>query len=83
MVAALGVDVAAMTQTVDQRFASLFVENGFMAKTQQFFGTSKGGILDFSNSWIHGVWLMLYKATWRFFALKSIFLLPLLVVTCN
>lgn len=80
MVAALGVDVAAMTQTVDQRFASLFVENGFMAKTQQFFGTSKGGILDFSNSWIHGVWLMLYKATWRFFALKSIFLLPLLVL---
>ena len=51
-----------------------------MAKTQQFFGTSKGGILDFSNSWIHGVWLMLYKATWRFFALKSIFLLPLLVL---
>lgn len=80
MVAALGVDVAAMTQTVDQRFASLFVENGFMAKTQQFFGTSKGGILDFSNSWIHSVWLMLYKATWRFFALKSIFLLPLLVL---
>ena len=80
MVAALGVDVAAMTQTVDQRFAPLFVENGFMAKTQQFFGTSKGGILDFSNSWIHGVWLMLYKATWRFFALKSIFLLPLLVL---
>jgi hypothetical protein len=80
MVAALGVDIAAMTKTVDQRFASLFVENGFMAKTQTFFGSSKGGILDFASGWINGVWLMLYKATWRFFALKSIFLLPLLVL---
>jgi len=80
MVASLGVDVTAMTQSVDQRFAALFVENGFMAKTQSFFGSSKGGILDFAGSWIHGVWLMLYKATWRFFALKSIFLLPLLVL---
>jgi Domain of unknown function (DUF4400) len=80
MVASLGVDVTAMTQSVDQRFAALFVENGFMAKTQNFFGSSKGGILDFAGSWIHGVWLMLYKATWRFFALKSIFLLPLLVL---
>ena len=80
MVASLGVDTAAMTQTVDQRFASLFVENGFVAKTQEFFGSTKGGMLDFSNGWIHGVWLMLYKAVWRFFALKSIFLLPLLVL---
>jgi hypothetical protein len=80
MVATLGVDVAAMTQNVDHRFASLFVDNGLMEKSQEFFGTTKGGILDFSNSWIHGVWLMLYKATWRFFALKSIFLFPLLVV---
>jgi hypothetical protein len=80
MVATLGVDVAAMTQIVDHRFASLFVENGFMAKTQAFFGSSKGGILDFASGWINGVWLMLYKATWRFFALKSIFLLPLLIL---
>lgn len=80
MVAGLGVDVAAMTQSVDSRFSSLFVENGLMAKTQQFFGSSKGGVLDFADSWIHGVWLMIYKATWRFFALKSIFLLPLLVL---
>lgn len=80
MVAALGVDVAAMTQLVDLRFASMFVENGFMAKTQTFFGSSKGGILEFASGWINGVWLMLYKATWRFFALKSIFLLPLLVL---
>lgn len=80
MVAALGVDVPALTQAVDQRFASLFVENGIMAKTQTFFGSSKGGILDFASGWINGVWLMLYKATWRFFALKSIFFLPLLVL---
>ena len=80
MVASLGVDTAAMTQNVDTRFASMFVESGFMAKTQEFFGTTKGGVLDFSNDWIHGVWLMLYKATWRFFALKSIFLLPILVL---
>lgn len=80
MVASLGVDTAAMTQNVDTRFASMFVESGFMAKTQEFFGTTKGGVLDFSNGWIHGVWLMLYKATWRFFALKSIFLLPILVL---
>jgi len=80
MVATLGVDVGAMTQLVDHRFASLFVENGFMAKTQAFFGSSKGGMLDFAGGWINGVWLMLYKATWRFFALKSIFLLPLLIL---
>lgn len=80
MVAALGVDIAGMTQKVDQRFAALFIESGLMAKTQEFFGSSKGGILDFANGWIHGVWLMLYKATWRFFALKSIFLLPLLAL---
>lgn len=80
MVASLGVDIAAMTQQVDLRFSSLFVENGLMAKSQEFFGGTKGGVLDFSNSWIHGVWLMLYKAIWRFFALKSIFLLPMLVL---
>lgn len=80
MVAALGVDVAGLTQSVDQRFSALFVDNGLMAKTQEFFGSTKGGMLEFANSWIHGVWLMIYKATWRFFALKSIFLLPLLVL---
>lgn len=80
MVSSLGVNVAEMTQLVDHRFASLFVENGLMAKTQTFFGSSKGGMLDFAGSWIHGVWLMLYKATWRFFALKSIFLIPLLIL---
>jgi hypothetical protein len=81
MVAALGVDIAGMTKSVDHHFASMFVDNGFMAKTQGFFGSSKGGMLDFAGTWIHGVWLMLYKATWRFFALKSIFLLPLLVLS--
>lgn len=80
MVAALGVDVAGMTQSVDQRFSSLFVDNGLMAKTQQFFGGDPGGLFAFAGTWIHGVWLMLYKATWRFFALKTIFLLPLLVL---
>lgn len=79
MVAALGVNVASMTQNVDQVFSTLFIDNGMMAKTQQFF-SSKNGALDFAGTWIHGVWLMLYKATWRFMALKSIFLLPLLVL---
>lgn len=79
MVAALGVNVASMTQNVDQVFSTLFIDNGMMAKTQQFF-SSKNGTLDFAGTWIHGVWLMLYKATWRFMALKSIFLLPLLVL---
>lgn len=80
MVAALGVDVAAMTQNVDQRFAGWFVESGVMEKTQQFFGSEHKGMFAFAGEWIHGVWLMLYKATWRFFALKSIFLLPLLAL---
>lgn len=80
MVAALGVDVAGMTQNVDQRFAGWFVESGIMAKTQQFFGGDHKGMFAFAGEWIHGVWLMLYKATWRFFALKSIFLLPLLAL---
>lgn len=80
MVAAFGVNIASMTQNVDQHFSSLFIETGIMAKTQGFF-TSKNGMLDFAGTWIHGVWLMLYKATWRFMALKSIFLLPLLVLT--
>jgi hypothetical protein len=80
MVAALGVDIAGMTKSVDHHFASMFVDNGFMAETQVFFGSSKSGMLDFAGTWIHGVWLMLYKATWRFFALKTIFLLPLLVL---
>lgn len=80
MVASLGVDIAGMTQTVDQHFATLFIESGLMAKTQAFFTSSKGWTLDFASNWIHGVWLMLYKATWRFYALKSIFLLPLLVL---
>lgn len=80
MVSSLGVDVTALTQVVDHRFATLFVENGFMAKTQSFFGSSKGGMLDFAGTWIHGVWLMLYKATWRVYALKLVFLLPLLAL---
>jgi Domain of unknown function (DUF4400) len=80
MVSALGVDVPAMTQSVDLRFAALFVENGIMAKTENFFGSSKGGIMEFAAGWINGVWQMLYKATWRFYALKLIFLLPLLVL---
>lgn len=80
MVSALGVDVPAMTQNVDLRFAALFVETGIMAKTETFFGSSKGGIMEFATGWINGVWQMLYKATWRFYALKLIFLLPLLVL---
>lgn len=80
MVANLGVDVPSLTQSVDHRFSALFVDNGLMAKTQAFFGGGKGGALDFASAWINGVWMMLYKATWRFFALKSIFLLPLLVL---
>jgi hypothetical protein len=80
MVANLGLNVADLTQNVDHRFSALFVENGLMQKTQDFFGSSKNGVLDFAGTWIHGVWLMLYKATWRFFALKSIFLFPLLAL---
>ena len=80
MVAALGVDVASLTQSADHRFSALFVDNGLMQKTQEFFGASEGSMLDFAGSWIHGVWLMIYKATWRFFALKSIFLLPLIAL---
>jgi hypothetical protein len=80
MVSALGVDVAEMTQRVDQTFASWFVESGVMGKTQEFFAGDQKGMFSFAAEWIHGVWLMLYKATWRFFALKSIFLLPLLVL---
>lgn len=80
MVAALGVDVASLTHAVDHRFSALFVGNGLMQKTQEFFGGSEGGMLDFAGSWIHGVWLMIYKATWRVFALQSIFLLPLIAL---
>lgn len=80
MVAALGVDVAGLTQNVDQRFSAMFVNNGFMAKTQAFFGASQNTFIDFASGWINGVWLMIYKATWRFFALKTIFLLPLLIL---
>jgi len=46
MVASLGVDIAGMTQTVDQHFATLFIESGLMAKTQAFFTSSKGWTLD-------------------------------------
>lgn len=80
MVASLGVDVSNMTKTVDGHFSSMFVESGLVAKTEKFFGSAKSGMFDFAGEWIHGVWLMMYKATWRFFALKSIFLFPLLIL---
>lgn len=80
MVAALGVDVDGLTRKVDQSFSAVFVDSGLMASTQAFFGATKDSMLDFASGWIHGVWLMIYKATWRFFALKTIFLLPLLVL---
>lgn len=80
MVAALGVDVATLTQIVDGHFTSMFVGNGMIAKTEAFFGSSKSGMFDFAGTWIHGVWMMIYKGIWRFFALKSIFLFPLLIL---
>lgn len=80
MVASLGVDIADMTKKVDHHFAAFFIDSGLMEKTQGFFTGDKGWSLDFAGNWVHGVWLMLYKATWRFYALKSIFLLPLLVL---
>lgn len=81
MIAGFNVDVNAFTESANARFTSLFVDTGLVTRSEQFFGsTSQKGIGAFAAEWIHGVWLMLYKAIWRFYVLKRIFFLPMLVL---
>jgi hypothetical protein len=80
MLANMNVDVDAMTAAADARFNSMFVANGWMAATEKFFGYGRPDAVTFAGNWIHGVWLMLYKATWRLYALKWMFFIPLVFV---
>lgn len=80
MVASLGVDIDTLNAHVDAKFTAMFVDTGMMKYTQDFFSSNKRGVFSFAGDWISGVWLMLYKATWRFFALKMVFLFPLIIL---
>lgn len=81
MVASFHVDVNGFTEAANARFSSLFVDTGLVPKSEQFFGSpEQKGMGAFAAEWIHGVWLMVYKAVWRFYVLKRIFFLPMLVL---
>lgn len=81
MVSSLNIDVNSLTEAANQKFTHLFVDTGMVARTEQFFITpGKAGPQDFAATWMHGVWLMLYKALWRFYVLCRIFFLPFVVL---
>jgi hypothetical protein len=80
MVAGFNVDVDGLTQAANSRFSKMFVESGAVARTEGFFsGANEKSYQAFAADWIHGVWLLIYKAVWRFYVLGKIFFLPLFV----
>lgn len=81
MVSSFRVNVDDLTESVNKRFNGLFIESGVMAKSQAFFGDgSNEGVQGMAAKWIHGVWMMIYKAMWRMYVLGTIFFLPLLAL---
>lgn len=89
MVAGFNIDVNSLTEAANARFQSMFVDSGLVPRTEQFFAPSPTSsqssattaIQSFGEQWVHGVWLMVYKATWRAYVLLRIFFLPLLVLS--
>jgi len=86
MVGGFNVDLAPMTESANKTFSALFIESGAMGASEEVFASKfEGeGFLPhngFAAKWIRGVWLMIYKAIWRFYALLHIFFLPVLFLT--
>lgn len=91
MVAAAGVDIAAVTAKVNSRFAAMFIKNGIMPASEAFFGgnhkTQRGEGMGLAAtaaeqaaSWIRGVWLIIYRAMWRMHAMSGLYIAAILSV---
>lgn len=81
MVRDLGVDIDDLTAETNKTFSDMFISNGMMSNTEQFFSAGENARFHTFESgwaakWIRGVWLMIYKAIWRMKALWLIFFLP-------
>jgi hypothetical protein len=81
MLSDMNLDVDALTASANASFESMFVSNGLVVRTEAFFGYGQpNGQPSVAGNWIHGVWLMLYKATWRIYALGWMFFFPMLLL---
>ena len=85
MVAGFNIDVNSLTEAANARFTSMFVDTGMVPRSESFFAPSPGSppaaTQTFGADWIHGLWLLVYKAVWRMYVLLRIFFLPLIVLS--
>lgn len=84
MASTFSINVVDMTDATNATFSKAFVDTGVMSATEKWFGGQGAGEFQknskYAASWIHGVWLMIYKAMWRIKVLTSIFFIPLLAL---
>ena len=79
-------DVDAVTQAANDHFTSWFDDTHLIAITRSFLHPAKPASPlwdvrpDWSADWIDAFWAMLYRAIWRWMALKSMLLAPVLVL---
>ena len=85
MVKSFDVDVSQLTASASATFTKVFIDSGLMPRSERFFSgagdpTAKASSV-FAAKWIHGVWMMVYKAIWRFYVLIRIFFMPLIALS--
>lgn len=84
MVSTFSINVVDMTDATNATFSKAFLDTGVMPATEKWFSGQGAGEFQknskYAASWIHGVWLMIYKAMWRVNVLTSIFFMPLLAL---
>jgi hypothetical protein len=82
MVRALNIDTDALTSSANRTFGRLFIATGAMPASESYFnsaGQATKGV-KLGADWMHGVWLMVYKAVWRIHALVKVFFIPLIAL---
>ena len=80
----LGVQTDLVHAKTRQSFDQMFVRTNIMQATENFFSgknhmnyRDKNGEL--SANWIRGVWMMIFRAVWRIYALTRVFFVPVLI----
>ena len=80
MVESFNISTATINGTAERMFNSLFVATGIMPASEEIFRGHSFFLGEMPQQWIHGVWLMIYKAIWRISVLTYVFFIPLLAL---
>lgn len=86
MVKAFNVDMDKLSERANGTFTRAFVATGAMGASEAFFagkgtGQAGAGKNGMATKWIRGVWLMVYKTIWRWYALLWIFFVPMVALS--